>query len=152
MHLKQSDFGITTNDLKVPVNIVNLEIKVFSHQSRDAATASLKSSRVLNYSLIFSERDYVPQSPWQRYSNQWSRIDGSHPMLPSTFPVPKRGYISAVPTFSPHYVLREHWEPSPRVNSKLHPALQWRVHCWYPKALGHFCAPQGFCRSQACKS
>lgn len=49
MHLKQSDFGITTNDLKVPVNIVNLEIKVFSHQSRDAATASLKSSRVLNY-------------------------------------------------------------------------------------------------------
>lgn len=64
MHLKQSDFGITTNDLKVPVNIVNLEIKVFSHQSRDAATASLKSSRVLNYSLIFSERDYVPQSPW----------------------------------------------------------------------------------------
>lgn len=27
MHLKQSDFGITTNDLKVPVNTVNWKLK-----------------------------------------------------------------------------------------------------------------------------
>lgn len=67
----------------------------------------------------------------------------------SIFPQCEGRYISVAPTFS-LCLSMDPWEPSPYLHSKLHGLNTLETTSTTQRLPGHFCAPPGVCRSQAC--